>query len=191
MIDDVFVLAYCIIGIKSTCLFWSLFKPRKWTAKKHHSPPILVERMRQRQRILPISDQHQEALQYLWNLPLGKDLTLTDLNNCHGILCDGLVEEAGTLRSKNVRVGSTRFCPHERVAPMLTQLLNSIQTLHSRLIRDDTAEAAITFCAVVFMGIIDTHPYSDGNGRLARIAFNWALKRAGFPFVIHLFATPT
>jgi Fic family protein len=123
------------------------------------------------------TQQHQRALEYLWNLPPGEDLTWAHLNFCHRTLCSGLVEDAGTLRRTNVRVGCASFCPHERGASMLLQLLETIRTLRSRLIqhvssKDETAEAAITFCAVVFMGIIDTYPYSDGNGRLARIAVN-------------------
>ena len=47
-----------------------------------------------------------------------------------------------------------------------------------------------TYAALVFFGVVDIHGFVDGNGRLARIALNWALQRAGFPFVIHLFATP-
>jgi hypothetical protein len=39
-------------------------------------------------------------------------------------------------------------------------------------------------------GILDIHPFVDGNGRLARIAANWALRRAGLPFCINIFATP-
>lgn len=143
-----------------------------------------------------VTHQHQAALQYLLDLPPADELTLENLHACHANLCQGLVDDAGRLRSKNVRVAFTNFCPHERVAATLDQLLPSIRTLRSRLIQnvsanDERVEAGVTFCAAVFMGIIDTHPYSDGNGRLARIAINWALKRAGFPFVIHLFATPT
>ena len=50
---------------------------------------------------------------------------------------------------------------------------------------------AATYAAAVFFAVVDLHAFADGNGRLARIALNWALQRAGLPFVIHLFATPT
>jgi fido (protein-threonine AMPylation protein) len=35
--------------------------------------------------------------------------------------------------------------------------------------------AYITYGAAVYMGILDIHPYSDANGRLARIVLNWIL----------------
>jgi hypothetical protein len=49
---------------------------------------------------------------------------------------------------------------------------------------------AATFAAAVCFGVLDIHAFTDGNGQLARILTNWALRRAGLPFVINLFATP-
>ena len=37
--------------------------------------------------------------------------------------------------------------------------------------------------AVIVLGVLDVHPFTDGNGRLTRILLNWVLKRAGVPFV--------
>jgi len=125
---------------------------------------------------------------------------------------NGLQADAGQLRRKNVRVGLTNFQPSETMAATLDQLLTALNTLQNRLLysrnhhhrnahhyprhRDQqdsevlsTGRAAATFAAAVFFGIVDTHAFSDGNGRLGRLAANWALRRAGIPFCIHLFAT--
>lgn len=48
----------------------------------------------------------------------------------------------------------------------------------------------ILFAVVAMFGVVDIHPFSDGNGRLSRLIANWALTRAGFPFTVNLFATP-
>jgi hypothetical protein len=48
---------------------------------------------------------------------------------------------------------------------------------------------AVLFAAVAMFGIVDIHPFVDGNGRLSRIVANYALKQ--LPFPINLFATPT
>ena len=51
--------------------------------------------------------------------------------------------------------------------------------------------AVLTYAAAVCMGILDTHPYIDGNGRLARIVVNFILyNHLHLPFPVPLFATP-
>lgn len=47
---------------------------------------------------------------------------------------------------------------------------------------------AVLFAGVAMFGIVDIHPFIDGNGRLSRIVANYALKQ--LPFPINLFATP-
>ena len=47
----------------------------------------------------------------------------------------------------------------------------------------------VLFAAVAMFGIIDIHPFIDGNGRLSRIVANYALNKQ-LPFAINLFATP-
>ena len=46
----------------------------------------------------------------------------------------------------------------------------------------------LLFAAVAMFGIVDIHPFIDGNGRLSRVVANYALKQ--LPFPINLFATP-
>ena len=51
--------------------------------------------------------------------------------------------------------------------------------------------ATLTYAAAACMGILDTHPYLDGNGRLARIVLNFVLyHELQLPFSVPLFATP-
>ena len=121
----------------------------------------------------------------------------------HSILCgDGVHDDAGRLRSKAVRVGHVYFRPHTKVAADVDTLCHAIRSLEGRLLKhshlsqhsqsegNNPGWEAATFAAAVFFGLVDTHGFVDGNGRLARIAVNWALQKAGLPFVIHLFATP-
>ena len=112
------------------------------------------------------------------------------------VLCgEGIHPDAGNLRHKWVNVGQTSFrCP-EDVQRDLQDVCIAIRVLESRLLRNmarnkDRGLFLATFAAVVLMGIVDVHPFADGNGRLSKIAVNWALRRVGLPFVVHLFATP-
>ena len=61
----------------------------------------------------------------------------------------------------------------------------------STLLTRQFGYAPILFASVALFGIVDIHPFVDGNGRLARIIANWALQRGGLPFTINICATPT
>jgi Ring finger domain len=51
--------------------------------------------------------------------------------------------------------------------------------------------AVLTYAAAACMGILDTHPYFDGNEWLARIVLNFILyNHLHLPFPVPLFATP-
>mmetsp|Transcript_28328 Transcript_28328/g.66257 ORF Transcript_28328/g.66257 Transcript_28328/m.66257 type:complete len:794 (+) Transcript_28328:167-2548(+) len=130
----------------------------------------------------------------------------------HSILCgEGIHAEAGRFRSKMVRVGHVHFRPCEQVPGDLEKVCNALRKLEGRLLEHkhlsrggwDMAASpsetttrslpgwyAATYAAAVFFSLVDLHGFSDGNGRLGRIALNWALRKAGVPFSLHLFATP-
>jgi fido (protein-threonine AMPylation protein) len=134
----------------------------------------------------------------------GREDFLTDakLHQWHMMLCEDLVPDEGRFRNKNVRVEYTHFCPHDQVQALTSRLLQAFQTLEEQVFRparisntynNNTTPAliAVTRAAVIFVGVIDCHPYADGNGRLSRLAANWALRRYdNLPFVVQWFATP-
>ena len=68
---------------------------------------------------------------------------------------------------------------------------NGEQKKNERSAEQQRVLAVITYAAAVCMGILDTHPYIDGNGRLARIVVNFILyNHLHLPFPVPLFATP-
>lgn len=40
--------------------------------------------------------------------------------------------------------------------------------------------------AALFYGLVNTHPFKDGNGRLCRLLVGYALQAAGEPFPVYL-----
>jgi fido (protein-threonine AMPylation protein) len=136
-----------------------------------------------------VTNLHRAALEAaLAHADTKQDLTIDTLKQWHSLLCrGGLVPEAGRLRTRNVRAGPTDFLPAEQVPLELDKLCKGIGALGSRLVGNNSP---VTLAAAVCFGVLDIHPFADGNGRLARISTNWALRRAGLPFVINLFATP-
>jgi len=140
-------------------------------------------------QIPTVTSQHKTALEAaLAHAETMQELTPATLQQWHALLCGGgLVTEAGMFRRKKVQAGGTSFTAPEQITIELDKLCRAIRTLESRL---NTTKSPATLAAAVLIGVLDIHPFCDGNGRLARIATNWALRRAGLPFVINIFATP-
>lgn len=144
-----------------------------------------------------IVEQHSLAL----NEALGDTNFFTTERLCawHAILCGkGIHDEAGKLRRKAVRVGHVHFRHHQHVPNDFAIVCEELRRLEMRFLqklnlpnaRANSGTEALTLAAAVLFSLIDVHGFCDGNGRLARIALNWCLRRFGIPFVIHLFATP-
>jgi fido (protein-threonine AMPylation protein) len=134
---------------------------------------------------------------------------------------DGVHATAGTFRTTGVRCGTTHFGSSRTVPETVDALCQTLQQLQESLCKmknqsngaavssengaataaaslDDRADAAsqrlwaaLVYAAAVLFGVLDTHPFADGNGRTARIACNWALQHTlDLPFSVLLFATP-
>ena len=121
----------------------------------------------------------------------------------HSILLKDLHTEAGQIRTKTVRAGNTVFTRPKDIMSEMDKFCRSMTKLQELLqINGGGSGAAksphssigtnawqvVLFAAVAMYGIVDIHPFADGNGRMSRIVANWALK--SFPFTINLFATP-
>jgi fido (protein-threonine AMPylation protein) len=117
----------------------------------------------------------------------------------HATWCgENIHPDAGRFRTKSVRVGKVHFRHHETVEKDCGMACSELRRLERRFLtklslpeyREKKGTAAVTVAAAVLFAVVDVHGFSDGNGRLGRIALNWCLRRFGIPFVIHLFASP-
>ena len=122
-------------------------------------------------------------------LSTNEHLSQSLLCEWHSRLLKDLNPEAGQIRNRTVKAGHTVFAPPEKIHYELSNFCKCLQSLQSRL-SFANAIHAILFASVAMFGVVDIHPFSDGNGRLCRVVANWALRRAGLPFPINLFATP-
>jgi fido (protein-threonine AMPylation protein) len=139
-----------------------------------------------------VAHQHSLALEQALDADLAAVLSPALFCSWHGILCN-LHRHAGVIRPHHVavRVGQVAFRPSRQVGNDLDQLSHALNALEIRLRQGlSPSLAAMSFAAAVVFSINDTHAFADGNGRLARLTANWALKRAGIPFCVALFATP-
>ncbi|MEO7319017.1 MAG: Fic family protein [Chthoniobacteraceae bacterium] len=81
-------------------------------------------------------------------------------------------EEAGRYRRGFVRIAGARHVPPNAV---------KVPALMGELFTQAAASHAVAEAARLHHGIPSIHPFSDGNGRTARLVMNFTLLRAGYP----------
>jgi fido (protein-threonine AMPylation protein) len=74
------------------------------------------------------------------------------------------------------------FCRPEDVHQHLVHLVNGINELLDR------KHNAYAVAAGALLGLLNVHPWRDGNGRVARILVSYVLRRSGVPFPVILTA---
>lgn len=101
-----------------------------------------------------------------------------DLLDVHArVLADIDDASAGRLRAERVLIKGTRFIPPG--AHKFDVLLPAIFDLANR-----SAAHPMLKAAELHYNIVAVHPFTDGNGRTARLMMNYALLRAGYPLAI-------
>ena len=124
---------------------------------------------------------HSQAIDYLEVLAQG-DAALTErtLKDFHSLILrniDGA--NAGTYRRVNVLISGAGHIPPqaenvpEKMEAFFRWYGAARGTLHP-----------VEFAARVHADFVNIHPFTDGNGRTARLIMNFELMRAGFPTVI-------
>ncbi len=128
----------------------------------------------------PLKD-HLEAVNLAKAWTTLKDLvqpdaafTERDLLKLHGIALSKVDDaSAGSYRGSAVRIAGASHIPPNpiKVPDLMTELFATLPTI------TDPVERA----AKLHHGIASIHPFTDGNGRSARLAMNFVLLAAGYP----------
>lgn len=104
----------------------------------------------------------------------GSSLAERDLLDLHQVLLTRILDGSnGSYRTYAVRVGGSNHVPPNavRVPDLIAVLFTSLSAIA------DPVERA----ARLHHGIASIHPFTDGNGRTARLAMNFILLAAGYP----------
>lgn len=118
----------------------------------------------------------------------GQDLTLETVFELHSILVDGTLDDpnkVGAFRSAedNIVVGLLHSVETAHVPPPAEELPERLERLLAFANADTPEEwlhPALRAIILHFMIGYD-HPFVDGNGRVARALFYWAMARYGYP----------
>ena len=116
----------------------------------------------------------QECIDYIlgYKGELGETLVL----ELHGIEMKGLLPDAGSYRTVNVRVGGY-ICPEWKEIPMLMREFFSWYSKSKNLLHP------FELAALAHLQFVRIHPFRDGNGRMARLLMNFLLMKNGFPLL--------
>ncbi len=128
---------------------------------------------------------HYEALEYLYDFVKRENRqTFSEvvIRTFHQIVLSGTSRhEAGKYRTGNIIIaGSAHTPPHPSEVPL--QMRDLIKWIKKNMNKIHILELA----AIVHHKISFIHPFSDGNGRTARLFMNLLLMQNGFPMVIIL-----
>ncbi|MEE9115384.1 MAG: Fic family protein [Thermoplasmata archaeon] len=95
----------------------------------------------------------------------------------HEAATRGWLLDAGRYRTQNVRIVSRKKSPPDfsKVPKLMDKLLRKVAEMK------DNPLVIATF---LHHGFVDVHPFSDGNGRVARLLMNLFLMRSGYPPIV-------
>ena len=85
----------------------------------------------------------------------------------------------GDYRDGEVRIGGS-----EHVPPKFTEVPKLLEQLFSQFYLERKALHPIELATFIHNRFVNIHPFTDGNGRTARLLMNWILIKSKFPPVI-------
>ncbi len=121
---------------------------------------------------------HAKAIDYVEDL-VSEDVDIrpVDLLKLHEIVMAGMDDHyAGRIRDMGVRIMGANFTPPSplKVSDLLEEMIDYIS--------DNPDGISVPVIAAVFHHrFVWIHPFTDGNGRTARLAMNLFLQRLGYP----------
>ena len=125
---------------------------------------------------------HAKAYDYMFSLLGKKEVTEQDIKAMHGMLEGGLeIGIAGEYRTTAVFVTGSAFkFPSAKAVPGL------MRDLFEKTMPEVSSLHPVLQSAKIHEELVTIHPFSDGNGRIARLAMNAVLIQNDFlPVQIH------
>lgn len=125
---------------------------------------------------------HGKAYDYMLSLAKDQDTLISEerILEIHRLIYALVDEEnAGVYRKERVFITGTKYVPpaSEKVSAAMKEYIVDMNGLRNTI-------HPIEYAALVHKGLVDIHPFVDGNGRTARLLMNLALIQAGYGIAI-------
>jgi Fic family protein len=123
---------------------------------------------------------HAEAFDLLYRLAKRPEITEGDIRKLHRLFFYRIdPRQAGRYRREGAIItGSTlELPPPSRIKAEMQRLVEELPALRAEI-------HPVEFAALLHLRLVTIHPFSDGNGRTARLLMNLALLQDGFPVTI-------
>jgi Fic family protein len=123
-----------------------------------------------------IAIRHIEAVKFLGQLAK-RELFEEDILCLHHILFSKVLSDAGNYRKVEVAISGAEFTP-----PPSFEVQSQIQKLLNEFKKRKAANP-VDAAALFHLRFVQIHPFTDGNGRVARLLMNLVLLKNGFPIL--------
>jgi Fic family protein len=122
---------------------------------------------------------HPEAIKYIENLVTGRsEIDEESVLHTHKLIMCNIAEDAGHYRITQVKITGASFMPppSSEVRPRINELLKWLK-------ENPDEYTPIELAAVFHHRFVQIHPFTEGNGRTARLLMNAILMKTGYPFI--------
>jgi Fic family protein len=123
-----------------------------------------------------IAIRHIEAVKFLGQLAK-RELFEEDILCLHHILFSKVLSDAGNYRKVEVAISGAEFTP-----PQSFEVQSQIQKLLNEFKKRKAANP-VDAAALFHLRFVQIHPFTDGNGRVARLLMNLVLRKNSFPIL--------
>jgi Fic family protein len=122
---------------------------------------------------------HPEAIKYIENLVTGRsEIDEETVLHTHKLIMSNIAEDAGHYRITQVRITGASFMP-----PPSSEVRHRINELLKWQKENPDEYTPIELAAVFHHRFVQIHPFTEGNGRTARLLMNAILMKTGYPFI--------
>lgn len=124
---------------------------------------------------------HSDAYDYMIEITKNKNIEISEkiIKRLHYLFYNKLDnKEAGNYRDQRVFISGTNYIP-----PNPEKLKNLMETFIETINKKKKILHPIEYATLVHKGLVDIHPFLDGNGRTARLLMNLILVSEGYGVV--------
>lgn len=141
-------------------------------------------------RHFPLTYHHKDALEYVVEHAFQRYPSIDDINHLHRTLLRSQRDDAGSFRQRPVYIRladektiTFRGMPYYRQVPrLMREFENEVSRQDSHYL--SSSSLSLDEIMALHHHFVSIHPYSDGNGRTARLLLNWLSLRHQNTFVV-------